>query len=81
MSRNLIINNAFKRFYSLSTANNQKINHVAVVGGGLMGSGIAQVSAQSGYQVTIVDQNEKILSKAVGKITLIIEIIFNLNII
>lgn len=68
MSRNLIINNAFKRFYSLSTANSQKINHVAVVGGGLMGSGIAQVSAVSGYQVTIVDQNEKILGKSLGSI-------------
>lgn len=68
MSRNLIINNAFKRFYSLSVASNQKINHVAVVGGGLMGSGIAQVSAQSGYNVTLVDQNEKILSKSLGGI-------------
>jgi 3-hydroxyacyl-CoA dehydrogenase len=66
MSQNLIINNVFKRFYSLSITNQQKINHVAIIGGGLMGSGIAQVSAQSGYQVTIVDQNEKILSKAVG---------------
>lgn len=66
MSRNLIINNTLKRFYSLSTASNQKINHVAVIGSGLMGSGVAQVSAQAGYKVTLVDQNEKALDKALS---------------
>lgn len=68
MSRNLIINNTFKRFFSLTSAGNQKINHVAVVGSGLMGSGIAQVTAQAGYQVTLVDQNDKILNKAISSI-------------
>uniref|UniRef100_A0A1I8F2D6 3HCDH_N domain-containing protein n=1 Tax=Macrostomum lignano TaxID=282301 RepID=A0A1I8F2D6_9PLAT len=33
-----------------------------------MGSGIAQVSAQSGYQVTLVDLNEQLLGKAVQSI-------------
>lgn len=68
MSKNLIINNTIKRLYSLSTASHQKINHVAVVGSGLMGSGIAQVTAQSGYKVTLVDSNEKALDKALGSI-------------
>lgn len=68
MSRNLIINNTFKRFYSLTSASNQKINHVAIVGSGLMGSGIAQVTAQAGFNVTLVDQNEKILNKAISSI-------------
>jgi len=34
------------------------IQHVTVVGGGLMGSGIAQVTAQSGHNVTIVELNQ-----------------------
>lgn len=33
-----------------------------------MGSGIAQVSAQAGYQVTLVDLNEQLLGKAVHSI-------------
>jgi len=68
MSRNLIINNTLKRFFSASSACNQKINHVSVIGGGLMGSGIAQVSAQAGYQVTLVDMNDKILDKSLSSI-------------
>ena len=35
---------------------------VVVVGGGLMGAGIAQVAAQTGHKVTLVD-----LSQQVGK--------------
>lgn len=68
MSKNLIINGTLKRLYSLSSATNQKINHVTVIGGGLMGSGIAQVSAQAGYQVTLVDMNDKILDKSLSSI-------------
>jgi len=50
---------------ALSTsAARQAIKHVTVIGGGLMGAGIAQVSAQSGYNVTIVDMSEDILSKS-----------------
>jgi len=40
------------------------VNNVVVVGAGLMGSGIAQVSATAGYNVTIIDQNDEILNKA-----------------
>ena len=43
-------------------------NNVTVIGSGLMGSGIAQVTAEAGYQVTLVDQNDKILGKAQGAI-------------
>lgn len=68
MSRNLIINNAFKRFYSITNTNNQKINHVSIIGSGLMGSGIAQVTAQAGFQVTLVDQNDTVLNKALASI-------------
>uniref|UniRef100_T1IXS0 3-hydroxyacyl-CoA dehydrogenase NAD binding domain-containing protein n=1 Tax=Strigamia maritima TaxID=126957 RepID=T1IXS0_STRMM len=40
------------------------IKNVVVIGSGLMGSGIAQVAAQSGHQVVIVDISDDILKKA-----------------
>ncbi|HEX76790.1 MAG TPA: 3-hydroxyacyl-CoA dehydrogenase family protein [Dehalococcoidia bacterium] len=40
------------------------INKVAVVGSGTMGSGIAQVSAQAGYEVKLQDTDEKALQRA-----------------
>ncbi len=40
-----------------------KINNVGVVGCGQMGSGIAQVCAQSGYQVVVSEINEEVLNK------------------
>lgn len=40
------------------------INHVTVIGGGLMGSGIAQVAATTGHQVTLVEMNATLLEKA-----------------
>lgn len=52
----------------MSNPLSQKINHVTVIGSGLMGSGIAQVTANAGYKVTLVDQNDEILNKAVGSI-------------
>ncbi|MEE4113776.1 MAG: 3-hydroxyacyl-CoA dehydrogenase family protein [Desulfobacteraceae bacterium] len=41
-----------------------KIQKIAVVGAGIMGSGVAQVSAAAGYQVAIYDINDEMLSKA-----------------
>ncbi|XP_046585770.1 LOW QUALITY PROTEIN: hydroxyacyl-coenzyme A dehydrogenase, mitochondrial-like [Neodiprion pinetum] len=40
------------------------IKHITVVGGGLMGSGIAQVAAQSGNRVTLVDISPDVLKKS-----------------
>jgi len=40
------------------------INHVTVVGAGLMGSGIAQVAAQTGHNVTIVELDSSLIDKA-----------------
>ena len=68
MSKSLILNGCFKRLYSITSPANQKINHVTVIGSGLMGSGIAQVTAEAGIKVTLVDQNEAILKKALGSI-------------
>jgi len=41
-----------------------EIKRVGVIGGGLMGAGIAQVAAASGYDVVIVEVNEDLLGKA-----------------
>jgi 3-hydroxybutyryl-CoA dehydrogenase len=38
--------------------------HIGVVGAGTMGAGIAQVAAQSGHQVVLVDANPEALTKA-----------------
>ena len=40
------------------------IENVVVVGGGVMGNGIAQVVAQAGLQVTVVDVSEEALERA-----------------
>ena len=40
-----------------------QINKVGVLGCGLMGSGIAQVAAQAGYDVTVVEAEQKALDK------------------
>jgi 3-hydroxybutyryl-CoA dehydrogenase len=44
------------------------IKHVAVIGAGLMGHGIAQVFAQKDYLVTLYDLNHIILGKALSQI-------------
>lgn len=56
-----------KRSFSTSTARNA-IKNVTVIGGGLMGSGIAQIAAQSGNNVTLVEVNPDILKKAESSI-------------
>jgi 3-hydroxyacyl-CoA dehydrogenase len=52
------------RTFSTSALMNHAVKNVAVIGSGLMGSGIAQVSAQSQLNVVLVDQNQQILEKA-----------------
>ena len=44
------------------------INHVLVVGSGLMGSGIAQVCAQAGIRVVLNDVSEEALERGIGNI-------------
>jgi 3-hydroxybutyryl-CoA dehydrogenase len=44
------------------------INTVGVIGCGLMGAGIAQVSAQAGFPTTVVEANQALLDKGVGNI-------------
>ncbi len=45
-----------------------EIKRVGVVGCGIMGSGIAQVSAQSGYEVSVLEANETLLAKGLESI-------------
>ena len=44
------------------------IKTVGVIGCGLMGSGIAQVSAQAGYRTTVVEADQTLLDKGLGSI-------------
>jgi len=44
------------------------INTVGVIGCGLMGAGIAQVSAQAGFPTTVVEANQALLDKGVDNI-------------
>uniref|UniRef100_A0A0N4ZZ10 3-hydroxyacyl-CoA dehydrogenase n=1 Tax=Parastrongyloides trichosuri TaxID=131310 RepID=A0A0N4ZZ10_PARTI len=61
----MILSKSFIRSLSTSKINLMKdIKKVTIVGSGLMGSGIAQVSAQANINVTLVDSNEKALEKA-----------------
>jgi len=41
---------------------------IGVVGGGIMGSGIAQVAAQAGCQVLLMEVSEKLCQKAIKRI-------------
>jgi 3-hydroxybutyryl-CoA dehydrogenase len=46
----------------------QQIKQVGVLGAGLMGHGIAQVAAQSGYEVVLREVDDATLQKGIGKI-------------
>ena len=45
-----------------------EIKKIAVIGAGIMGNGIAQVCAQSGFQVSMRDIDQKCLDKGMKKI-------------
>jgi 3-hydroxybutyryl-CoA dehydrogenase len=45
-----------------------EIKRVAVIGCGLMGSGITQVSAQSGFQTLVVEASEDLLQRGLGRL-------------
>lgn len=44
------------------------IKHVAVIGAGLMGHGLAQIFSCQGYRVTLTDLNQELLNKAISGI-------------
>ncbi|HEX9689694.1 MAG TPA: 3-hydroxybutyryl-CoA dehydrogenase [Thermoanaerobaculia bacterium] len=45
-----------------------KINKVGVLGAGLMGSGIAEVCAKSGYETVVREVSEELAQKGIGRI-------------
>jgi 3-hydroxybutyryl-CoA dehydrogenase len=45
------------------------INRVGIVGAGLMGHGIAQVTSQAGYEVVVREVDDDRLAKGIGKIS------------
>jgi enoyl-CoA hydratase/3-hydroxyacyl-CoA dehydrogenase len=45
-----------------------KVKRILVIGAGVMGHGIAQVAAMSGYQVNLVDIKEEFLQRALERI-------------
>jgi len=45
-----------------------EIKKVGVVGCGLMGSGIVQVVAQAGFEAVVVEANDQLLQKGIGRI-------------
>src|SRR5438067_2076365 len=44
------------------------IKTVGVIGCGVMGSGITQVSAQSGFQTIVVEANQDLLDRGLGRL-------------
>ncbi|MCD4685231.1 MAG: 3-hydroxybutyryl-CoA dehydrogenase [Anaerolineae bacterium] len=55
----------------------QAIKHIAVVGAGTMGNGIAQLCAMHGYQVTLIDIDAAALDRAMQTIQRSIEKLFS----
>src|SRR5580765_616664 len=47
----------------------QSVKTVGIIGGGLMGSGIAQTCAQAGYKVLMAEVNQELLDRGVQRVT------------
>ena len=45
-----------------------EIKTVGVIGCGLMGAGIAQVSAAAGFKTFVIEVNDDVLKKGIGRI-------------
>jgi 3-hydroxybutyryl-CoA dehydrogenase len=45
------------------------IQKVGVIGCGLMGSGIVQVTAQAGFDTVVIEANDELLNRGIGRIT------------
>ncbi|XP_061441421.1 hydroxyacyl-coenzyme A dehydrogenase, mitochondrial isoform X3 [Rhineura floridana] len=54
----------FVRLASTAAAKKLVVKHLTVIGGGLMGAGIAQIAAATGHTVILVDQSNEILNKS-----------------
>src|SRR5512136_2674344 len=45
-----------------------RLEHIAIIGAGMMGHGIAQIFASHGHRVSLADMSDEILAKAVENI-------------
>jgi len=54
--------------FSTGIVKHATIKEFVVIGGGLMGAGIAQVGAQTGHKVTLVDVSQDVLDKSQARI-------------
>jgi 3-hydroxybutyryl-CoA dehydrogenase len=50
-----------------------RISEIAVIGAGIMGNGIAQTFAEAGFTVTLMDVNDELLHRGIGKIRKVLE--------
>merc|ERR1712193_313864 len=57
------------RYLSTSIGRQATIKEFVVIGGGLMGAGIAQVGAQTGHKVTLCDVSQDVLDKSQARIS------------
>ncbi|HEX7505017.1 MAG TPA: 3-hydroxyacyl-CoA dehydrogenase NAD-binding domain-containing protein, partial [Syntrophales bacterium] len=57
----------------------QEINHVGILGAGLMGHGIAQVFASAGYKVNLYDVDDASLEAAKDRIASNFKVFIALN--
>jgi len=63
------MNQLSRRGLATSGALGAKIQEFVVIGGGLMGAGIAQVGAQTGHKVTLVDISPEVLQASSKRIS------------
>ncbi len=62
------LSSTLSRSFSSSSASRAAIKEVVIIGGGLMGAGIAQVAAQTGHTVTLVDVSKEVLDRSQQRI-------------
>jgi 3-hydroxyacyl-CoA dehydrogenase len=63
------VNQLTRRGFASSPKMAAKIHEVVIIGGGLMGAGIAQVGASTGHKVTLVDLSADVLTGANKRIS------------
>ncbi|VEL11827.1 unnamed protein product [Protopolystoma xenopodis] len=64
MLTSLLRRNVFTNF----STGSRNIKTITVIGAGLMGAGITQISAQNGYSVRLVDRQDNLLQKSLGSL-------------
>src|SRR5450756_1201558 len=59
---------AFSSQLSVKSGEEMKISRVGVLGAGLMGSGIAEVSAKAGYETIVREVSDELVRKGLSRI-------------